>query len=80
MTQVNVFEAKNELSRLIRLLETKQEDHIIIARNGVPVVQMVLYPQRNEGSKIGTARGKFTCPEDINEFDDEVMEMFGGEL
>ncbi len=80
MTQVNVLEAKNELSRLIRLLESREEDHIIIARNGVPVVQMVLYPQENRKSKIGTAKGKIHCPEDIHLLDDEVLSMFGGEL
>ncbi len=80
MTQVNVLEAKNELSRLIRLLETKQEDNIIIARNGIPVVQMVLYPYSEQKTKIGTAKGKFTCPDDIHLYDDEVISTFGGEL
>ncbi len=80
MTQVNVLEAKNELSRLIRLLETKEEDHIIIARNGVPVVQMVLYPQPPGKPRIGTAKGKIRYPDDIHLYDDEVAELFGGEL
>ena len=76
MKQVNVLEAKNELSKLMKLLETKEEDTIIIARNGTPVVQMVLYPESKKKSKIGTAKGKFTCPEDINLYDDEIADLF----
>ena len=77
MTQVNVLEAKNELSRLIRLLETGQEEMIVIARNGAPVVQMMLYPKKERRSVIGAAKGKFNCPSDPFQYDDEVSELFG---
>ena len=80
MTQVNVLEAKNELSKLIRLLENGEEDYIVIARNGVPVAQLVLYESSSQRSRIGTAKGKIYCPEDIHLYDDEVQEMFGGAL
>ena len=40
MIQVNVLEAKTDLSKLIRLLETKREDVIRVARNGKPVVEI----------------------------------------
>ena len=42
MTQVNMLEAKTDLSKLVRLLETGQEEMILIARNGTPVVEMKL--------------------------------------
>ena len=77
MTQVNILEAKNELSRLIRLLESGQEDHIVIARNGTPVVQMVIYPGKKKRSIIGAAKGKFNCPADLEQYDEEIMELFG---
>ena len=31
--QVNVFEAKTEFSKLIRLIESRREESIIVARN-----------------------------------------------
>ncbi len=34
MTQVNMLEAKTELSKLVNMLETKQEEIIYLARNG----------------------------------------------
>ena len=77
MTQVNVLEAKNELSHLIRLLESGQEEQIVIARNGNPIVQMVLYPKKSRSSLLGAAKGKFQCPKDINLYDDEIMKLFG---
>ena len=41
--QVNILEAKTGLSKLIKLIETGKEDHIIIARYGKPVVKMTVY-------------------------------------
>ena len=46
LTQVNMFEAKTELSRLVKALETKEEDVIFLARNGKPVVQMTRIPEK----------------------------------
>lgn len=40
----NVLEAKNNLSRLIHMLEAGEEDNVIISRNGEPIVQMTLLP------------------------------------
>ena len=34
LTQVNMLEAKTDLSKLVRMLETKEEDVIYLARNG----------------------------------------------
>ena len=34
-----MFEAKTELSRLVKALETKEEDVIFLARTGTPVDQ-----------------------------------------
>ena len=80
MTQVNVLEAKNNLSRLIRMLEDGTEDNIIISRNGVPVVQMVLLPKPDKRSIIGAAKGEFKCPADIHLYDDEISGLFGDSL
>ena len=79
MLQVNVLEAKTDLSKLIRMLESNKEDVIQIARNGKPVVQMVLIPEKNTSKRIGVARGKIVCPMTIEEWkktDEELLELF----
>lgn len=80
MTQVNMLEAKTNLSKLIKMLETKQEDVIYLARNGTTVAQITLIP-RNQGIKrIGAAEGKFKVPDEFDKWDKEIEEMFGGEI
>lgn len=80
MTQVNMLEAKTDLSKLVRMLETKQEDVVYLARNGTAVVQMTLIPKKSSGSRIGIAKGAFEVPSDFDAWDDEIADMFEGEL
>ena len=82
MTQVNVLEAKNNLSKLIRMLESGDEDHIIISRNGEPIVQMTLLTKNPGKSIIGAGKddGDFSWPENFNELDNEIADMFYGDL
>ena len=80
MTQVNMLEAKTDLSKLVKLLETKKEDVIYLARNGTAVVQMTLIPKKPVGKRIGVAEGKFKVPDEFEAWDKEVEEMFGGKL
>ena len=80
MTSVNMLKAKTDLSKLVKLLETGQEEVIYIARNGVPVVQLTLVPKKDVSKRIGVARGKFRVPDDFDTWDKEVEDMFGGEI
>lgn len=80
MTQVNMLEAKSDLSRLIRLLESKQEDVIYLARKGKAVAQMTLIPPKSANRRIGVAEGKFKVPDEFDIWDREIEDMFGGEL
>ena len=80
MTQVNMLEAKTDLSRLVRLLETGQEEVILIARNGMPVVQMTLAQKKSVNRRIGVAKGKFTVPDAFDQWDKEIEDMFGGAI
>ena len=79
MTQVNMLEAKTDLSRLVQLLETRQEEVILIAKDGVPVVEMKL-AKKPAAKRIGVARGKFHVPDDFDKWDDEIADMFGDQL
>ena len=57
MMQVNILEAKTDFSKLIRLLETKKEDYITVARNGKPVVKITLINEVPVSRRIGIAKG-----------------------
>ena len=80
METVNIFKAKTDLSKLIRKIEQKDEDKVILARNGKPVAMLVPYVSEERASRIGTAKGKFTVPQDIDAFNDEVLDLFEGGL
>jgi antitoxin (DNA-binding transcriptional repressor) of toxin-antitoxin stability system len=51
---MNVLEAKTNFSKIIAMLERKEEKEVIIARAGKPVVKMTLLPQKESmASKLG---------------------------
>lgn len=72
MILVNVHEAKTQLSALLLAVEKGEE--VVIARNGAPVAQLVLYTERKK--LLGCAKGSvlymskdFDAPlEDFNEY------------
>jgi antitoxin (DNA-binding transcriptional repressor) of toxin-antitoxin stability system len=80
MTQVNMLEAKTELSRLVKLLETKQEDVIYLARNGTAIAQLTLIQPQTKHQRIGVAQGKFQVPDAFDDWDAQVETLFGGSL
>ena len=80
MTQVNMLEAKTDLSKLVKLLETRQEETILIARNGTPVVEMRLAQKPLMSKRIGVAKGKLHVPEDFGQWDQDILDLFEEEL
>lgn len=78
--QVNILEAKTNLSNLVRKIETGKEEEIIISRYGKPVVKMVLYNDAQVSDRIGLAKGKLKSPKDLDQHNDEIAELFGGAL
>ena len=77
MLQVNMFEAKTDLSKLMKMLEEKTEDIIYLARNGKPIAQITLIPKNDVSKRIGAAKGKIVLPDDFDErFDNENEEIF----
>lgn len=78
---VNVFEAKTQLSRLLRLIEMGRESSVIIARNGRPIARIVPLKSSPVSRRIGVARGRFTVPDNFDDDDDEIVSlMTGGDL
>ena len=81
MLQVSVREAKADLSKLIRLVENKREDEVQIARNGRPVVKIVLINPVPVSKRIGVAEGKFVVPDDLDAGSEEIAaSLMGGDL
>jgi antitoxin (DNA-binding transcriptional repressor) of toxin-antitoxin stability system len=75
---MNVLEAKTNFSKIIALLERREEKEVIVARAGKPVVKITLYEEPKNFDRIfGIAEGKFVVPDDFDEPDDEIARMFG---
>lgn len=89
--QVNMLEAKTNLSRLIKLLEEKEEPEIILARSGEPVAKIVPYTAPDVSRRIGAGKRRQddripdVNPDDLLSFenltkdDDEIAAWFYGE-
>ena len=78
MLQVNILEAKTDFSKLIRLLESKREDSITVARNGKPVAKITLINEMPTSKRVGVAKGKFTVRGDFDADNREIADMLTG--
>ena len=80
MTIVNMLEAKTNLTKLIKLLENKEEDEIIIARNNIPVAKLVFY-EKQVNKRIGLTEGKYKSIslQEFNSLNEEIEKEFYGE-
>ena len=76
---VNMFDAKTNLSALVEAVETGAEAEVIIARNGRPVARLVPIAVRDNGQRIGVARGAFILPDDIDGSNREIDRLFHGD-
>lgn len=78
MCKMSIKEAQANFSKIIALLERKEESEVIVTREGKPVVKIVLYEEpKSFDSIIGIAEGKFVVPDNFDEPDDEIARMFG---
>ena len=75
---INVQIAKTDFSKLIQLLETGQEESIIVTKNEKPIVIMTPYPKKPFTNRIGIAKGKFHDPENFDKYDDDIASLFSG--
>lgn len=74
---VNIHQAKTQLSKLIASVE-KGED-VVIARYGKPVARLVPFRQPAISRTPGSAKGKFTVPQEFFEpLPDDIIEAFEG--
>lgn len=63
-TQVNIFEAKTNLSKLIELVEQGQE--IVIARAGKPVARLTQLEAAKRPIRYGGLKGKIWIADDFD--------------
>ena len=74
--QVNVHEAKTQLSRLIAAAEKGEE--VVIARDGRPAVRLVPCPRQESRRTPGNAT--VIIADDFDELPEEIAAAFRGEL
>jgi prevent-host-death family protein len=67
MIEVNIHEAKTQLSRLLAQVEAGEE--VTIARNGEPVAKLVAIEKTSNKRVLGQYRGEVIIADD---FDDPV--------
>lgn len=77
MDVVNMHEAKTDLSKLVALLESREEERIVIARHNTPVAMLVPFKEADTSARLGIAEGLFDVPDDIDGHNTEVAELFG---
>ena len=76
--EVNIHEAKTQLSRLLRRVAEGAE--ITIARAGVPVAKLIAAPPANRLRPLGAMEGQIYIAEDFDApFPDDLVALFYGE-
>ena len=75
MRQVNVHEAKTQLSRLLQAVEDGEE--IVIARSGKPVARLVPHDADEKPREPGWARGRIEILDGFDEADEQIARDFG---
>jgi len=74
---VNISEAKTNLSKLIDMVYHGQE--VVIAKNNLPIADLVVHKPKGQ-RKLGLLENKIDIPDDFNDGDDEIQEMFNNSL
>jgi prevent-host-death family protein len=75
MKQVNVHEAKTQLSRLLQEVEDGEE--IVIARNGTPVAKLVPHVEGRKPREPGWGEGWIEILPGFDEYDEQIARDFG---
>ncbi len=77
MKQVNIHQAKTELSKLVERVEAGEE--IVIARAGRPVAKLTPVTKAPMRRRLGPLDGRFKIPDDFNApLPESVIRAFEG--
>lgn len=79
MRQVNIHEAKTNLSRLIE--QAVKGESFVIAKSGKPMVTVSAYaPPPDPAKRVGFLKGRLEVPDDFDSMGgEEIRAMFEGE-
>jgi prevent-host-death family protein len=64
MKIINIYDAKTQLSRLLR--EVAAGEDIVIAKDGTPLARLVPYQQEGTVRELGLARGRIEVSDDFD--------------
>ncbi len=76
MIQVNIHEAKTNLSRLLERVTAGEE--IVIARAGRPIARLVPWQEKKSPRTLGIFAGQIHIHEDFDELPDDMRKLFEG--
>ena len=77
MRQVNIYEAKTQLSKLVD--EAARGEDIVIARAGKPAARLTRVAAGRVRRKLGVLDGRFKIPDDFNRpLPEEIMRAIEG--
>lgn len=76
MKHMNILEVKKDLIELVKILENISIDSMYLGRDGEDIAQITKIPNKKKISIIGIAKWKIEIPDEIDEWDKEVDEMF----
>lgn len=79
MQNVNIFEAKTNLSRLVEAIESGREQEVVITRNGRPVARLAPLAEKPVGQRLGIAKGKFVLPDTFDADNEAIAWLFTGQ-
>jgi prevent-host-death family protein len=77
MKQVNVHEAKSQLSRLLE--DVENGERVVIARAGQPVAVLVSYKVAVKNRRLDQFAGEATIRDDFDELPADIAAAFGAE-
>lgn len=73
--QVNIYEAKSKLSKLINQVIAGEE--VIVAKSGKPVAKLVPFEKPIQNRKAGSAKGKLIISDDFDApLPDDILKGF----
>ena len=80
MLQVNIHEAKTQLSMLLE--RVSQGEPFVIAKAGKPLAKVIPFSQtQTPPRRVGFLSGKINIPDDFDQMgQNEIAEMFGENL
>ncbi len=75
LEQINIHDAKTQLSKLLKKVQSGEE--VVIAKSGKPIARLVPFCSKPIKRTPGTAKGKIFIADDFNEpLPEKILEDF----